>query len=154
MTSNDERTRRDRPQTLEARLEHENDELRKANAVLAVKNEDFYEFAPVAYFALGHGGNVEKANLTAADILGRPQAQLLGQRFETFVLSESLRTFTEFLRRIVLGATTDKEGCIVTLTKPGDIPVVAYLEAVGIPSDAQHLTLMAVDISSAQRTAD
>jgi PAS domain-containing protein len=135
-------------------LERENDELRKANAVLSIKNEDFYEFAPVAYFALGYGGNVEKANLTATDILGRPQAQLLGQRFESFVLSESLRTFTEFLRRIVLRATTDKEGCIVTLKKPGDIPVVAYLEAVGMPSDAQHFTLMAVDISSAQRTAD
>jgi PAS domain S-box-containing protein len=126
-------------------LEHQNKELREAKAKLEANYSELYDFAPVGYFTLDRNGNMENTNLTGAIMLGQPRAQLLGQRFEAFITPKSLPDFKDFWHRAMGGS--EKEGCMVTLTKGGTTHIVAYVEAIGSGPGSQHRVVV-VDITS------
>ena len=130
------------------RLEIQNEELRQTRAQLEANYDALYDFAPVGYFTLGRYGDIEKTNLTGADMLGQPRAWLLGRRFANFVAPESLPCFNEFLRRVVGGY--DNESCTVTLMRRGNTPVVACIEATGAGPDS-NCRAVVVDITSAEQ---
>jgi PAS domain S-box-containing protein len=129
-------------------LEIQNEELRLASAKLEASYDELYDFAPVGYFTLGRKGNIEKANLTGASMLGQPRSRLLGRPFARFVSPESLLCFDDFLCRIMGGY--GKVGCMLTLTKGGVTPVVAHIEATGTGSDSSCRAVV-VDITSAEQ---
>ena len=128
-------------------LEIQNEELRRAKAELEANYNELYDFAPIGYFTLGRYGTILKTNLTGAGMLGEARGELLGRRFASFVNSESLPNFNEFVRRVLTG--TKQEGCIVTLMKGGDTPVTAYVQATGANPSADFRAVV-VDITAAE----
>ena len=72
-------------------LEMQNDELRLAQEELTETRKeyvDLYDFAPVGYLTVNEKGIVEKANLTAASLLGVERGRLVGRPFSQFVAPE------------------------------------------------------------------
>ncbi len=72
-------------------LEMQNDELKKTRDSLELsraKYFDLYELAPVGYLTLDNKGIILEANLTAANILGRPRASLVKQPFSKYITHE------------------------------------------------------------------
>lgn len=129
-------------------LEIQNEELRQARAELEASYDELYDSAPVGYFTLGRYGDIEKSNLTGAGMLGQPRSRLLGRRLAGFVSPESLPVFNDFLRRAMEGHK--KVGCMLTLMKAGDTPVVAYIEVTGAGPDSSCRAVV-VDITSAEQ---
>jgi PAS domain-containing protein len=73
-------------------LELQNEELREAQVALAEARDrysDLYEFAPVGYLSVGPDGVIREANLTAAKLLARERASLIGKRLSHFVARQS-----------------------------------------------------------------
>ena len=76
-------------------LEMQNEELRRSQKELLKSHEqysDLYDFAPVGYFTLSTKGIIQKANLTASDMLGQERAYLVKQPFSKFIASEDMDT--------------------------------------------------------------
>ncbi len=72
-------------------LELQNEDLRQAEAALALlllKYNELYEFAPVSYLTLDPTGRIVESNKRAAFLLNRDKALLLGQKLSNFVESE------------------------------------------------------------------
>ncbi len=70
-------------------LEMQNEELRRTQAALEAARDrylDLYESAPVGYFTLSADGLITEANLTCAQLLGQLRAQLVGSRFERYLV--------------------------------------------------------------------
>ena len=82
--------------THQIELELQNEDLRRAQEEL-VKSQrryaDLYDFAPVAYFTLDEQAKILEVNLTAAEMLGVPRAQLLGRFFTDFIAPKTRKYF-------------------------------------------------------------
>jgi len=79
-------------------LEMQNDELQQSRntlAAVAARYTDLYDFAPVGYVTLDHGGTIVEANLAAAKLLGSERARLAGRRFAAFVAEADRRAFSD-----------------------------------------------------------
>ncbi|MBI2317297.1 MAG: PAS domain-containing protein [Betaproteobacteria bacterium] len=129
-------------------LELQNEELRQARSQLEANYNELYDFAPIGYFTLARNGEVVKANLTGAEMLGRSRSQLLGRRLAHFMAGESRAQFADFLQR-VFGAE-GKRSCIVTLTKDNGTPVAAFIEA-SAAGAGSSCRAVAVDVSSTEQ---
>ncbi|HUX90349.1 MAG TPA: diguanylate cyclase [Gallionellaceae bacterium] len=72
-------------------LEMQNDELKRAQAIIEESRNryvEFYDFAPVGYITLGSDGRFEEINLTGAKMLGEERNRLLHRSFVHFVAPE------------------------------------------------------------------
>jgi PAS domain S-box-containing protein len=66
----------------------QNAELSRAHAEAAASAEklsDLYDFAPLGYVTLDDAARIGELNLTAAKLLGKPRAQLVGTPFVNWV---------------------------------------------------------------------
>jgi PAS domain S-box-containing protein len=112
-------------------LEMQNEELRHARDAVEAgleKYSDLYEFAPVAYLTLDHGGTIQEANLTAASLLGIERSRLLKGHFGHRVAAADLPAWNEFLKEVF--QSKDRQFCEVTLLREGKPPVAVHVEAV------------------------
>lgn len=69
-------------------LEMQNEELRRALAIIEESREryvDFYDFAPAGYITLGSDATIKEINLTGASLLGDERSELLLKHFVHFV---------------------------------------------------------------------
>lgn len=85
-------------------LELQNEELRQSVLQLRQAHERYlglYDFAPVGYFTLDAGGNIQEANLRAGRLLGVGRPQLLGRRLAQFTAPESRSTLATLLPRLL-----------------------------------------------------
>ena len=72
-------------------LELQNEELRHAQAALEASQAryfDLYDLAPVGYLTLNDAGQIQQANLAAANLLEIPRRQLIGQPLSGFIWPE------------------------------------------------------------------
>jgi len=72
-------------------LEMQNDELKRAQAIIEESREryvNFYDSAPVGYITLGSDGRFEEINLTGATLLGEERSKLLHRSFVHLVTPE------------------------------------------------------------------
>lgn len=72
----------------EIQLEMQNDELKRAQAIIEESRNryvEFYDFAPVGYITLGSDGRFEEINLTGATLLGEKRNKLMHRSFVHFV---------------------------------------------------------------------
>jgi PAS domain S-box-containing protein len=77
-------------------LEMQNDELRRTQLALEEARDrfaDLYDFAPLALLTLGGGEEILEANLAAASLLGLERKDLIHQKFDRFISTESEDTF-------------------------------------------------------------
>ena len=111
-------------------LPMQNETLLNAQADLAHARDrfaDLYDFAPIAYLTLDTSGLICEANLTAAALLGVARKQLVGERFERFVVSEQHRPYHRYQRLVLSSATA--QGCDVTMRRRDGSTFAARLEA-------------------------
>jgi two-component system, sensor histidine kinase and response regulator len=80
-------------------LEMQNNELKKALEDTEAAKA-LYEFAPSGYFTLDFESDIKALNLSAAKMLGKPRSDLIGQKFNTYVAQEDLKTFKNFLSSV------------------------------------------------------
>jgi PAS domain S-box-containing protein len=72
-------------------LEMQNEQLRQSQVELEKSRDrylDFYDFSPVGYLTLNHGGMIDEINLTGAAMLGVERNKLPYRRFANFVATE------------------------------------------------------------------
>ena len=128
-------------------LEMQNEELRQANerAEAALKKYTMmYDFAPMGYFTLDHGGVIYELNFTGAELLGDRRFALINSNFKLFVSEESLPVFNNFLSIVYLSKS--KESCEVMLGSDPEHFYHVYIEAI-ITGDDGKCLLSVVDIT-------
>ena len=135
-------------------LEMQNAELRHARDELETaleKYTDLYDFAPVGYFTLDRNGTIRAANLTGTTLLGIDRSRLIGRRFGQFVSTEARPLFAAFLEKAF--ASQEKEACEAALTKEGNHPLFARIEAVA-GSSGEECRVTVSDISASKRAEE
>jgi two-component system CheB/CheR fusion protein len=131
-------------------LEMQNAELRKARAESEAglkRYSDLYDFAPVGYLTLDSDGAIQKANLTAARLLGVERSRLVGARFGVFVALECRPTFNALLEQVIRSQA--KQACDVAICCEDGAPRWAHIEAVA--SDDGHFALVFSDVTERKR---
>jgi PAS domain S-box-containing protein len=81
-------------------LELQNEELLEARAALETAlalYREVFDFAPIGYVALDHGGAIVEINLAGARYLGLPRARLLTRPFAAFVAPGSIDVFDRYI---------------------------------------------------------
>jgi len=111
-------------------LEMQNEELRQKQVELDTTLEmyfDLYELAPVGYCTLSEQGQILKANLTAAGLLGAVRGGLLKHRLSRFILPEDQDIY--YRHRSRLFETGEPQTCELRLLKFDGTSFWAHLEA-------------------------
>ena len=128
-------------------LEMQNAQIRQARddlETLLDNYTDLYEFAPISYFTLDQDGVIRAVNFTGAALLGIERFQLIGRRFQSFVVNETSTVFSDFLVNAFMSKA--KEVCELMLVKMGNIPFFVQIEGV-VSASAKECRIMATDIS-------
>ncbi|MBI5440212.1 MAG: PAS domain S-box protein [Deltaproteobacteria bacterium] len=126
----------------QAELETQNEELRQARHRLEQALEryaDLYETAPVGYVTLDLSGRVLEVNRTAAALLGRERARLLGSTFHDCVEIDDRGLLSLHLERAARErARAEAE---LLLARPGAEPLPVLLSTVPVQEPDARLTL-------------
>lgn len=83
-------------------LEMQNDELQRTQSELKDSRNAYlqlFDFAPNGYVSLDRNAVVQKANLTAAELLGLPRQFLVGRPLITYISSQDHERFFSMLSR-------------------------------------------------------
>lgn len=86
-------------------LERQNAALRRAQEELGTSQNrytELYDFAPIAYFTLDDQAGIVEVNLTAAEMLGMPRAELPGRPFTDFIAPEDQEVFYQQRKKLLL----------------------------------------------------
>ncbi len=106
-------------------LEMQNDELLRVQAELQAMRDnyaDLYDLAPVGYLTLDTDGIIQKANLTAAALLGVEQGGLTGQPLVLFLFEkEDTNTYHEYLHKLL--KTEQSQACDLRLLRREALPL-------------------------------
>jgi PAS domain-containing protein len=95
---------------------------------------DLYEFAPIGYLSVGPDGVIREANLTAAKLLARERASLIGKRLSHFVARRSQDVL--FLRWREALQSRVRTTCELRMSRP-DVPDLdVELDIVAHPVDS------------------
>lgn len=136
-------------------LEMQNDELRHIATELEKTRDRYlhlYDFAPNAYFTVTEKGAIEQANLTAATLLNRPRADLVGQMFSRFIYRDDQDAW--YLRRKRLIETGDFQAFQLRLVRDGGGAFFVNLECTrdaDNQNELAHILVSAMDISALKR---
>ena len=137
-------------------LEMQNQELREAQQGLEQARDryaDLYDFAPQGYVTLDARGIVREINLTAARMLGKERARLVGYPFITHVEAADRPVARGHLRQCSQGH--EKVTSEVRLAIKGAEPIIVQLFSVAAqgPADGQTLYRSAItDITELKQT--
>jgi PAS domain S-box-containing protein len=140
-------------QIFQLELEMQNDELKASYQMLEAeraKLSGFFNQAPVGYFILDNLGLVEEANQTGADLLQVSKSDLLGVKFQNFIISDDFQAFYDFLYKIQSSST--RQFLEIKLLYR-DVSFYARIEGVAISnvfSDKTQYYLTVVDITESR----
>lgn len=138
-------------------LEMQNEELRQARAereemeTLLGKYSELYDFAPVGYFNLGHGGIIRAVNLTGAGFLGVERSLLIGRHLDNFISDETRPVFHDFLDKVF--ASESKEKCEVMFLQEKHSPLIVQIEAV-VSESREECRAVVIDITGRKKTEE
>jgi two-component system, cell cycle sensor histidine kinase and response regulator CckA len=147
----DELTRR------QQELEHQNAKLLQTQRRLLASRAryvDLYHRAPVGYFTLNHAGVIQKANLTAARLLGVSRGDLVKQPLCGFIVAAHLDVYHCHRRRLI--ETGIPQGCELRVLRRDGEPCWMRLEETTARGDSGELVCRAVlsDITARRRTEE
>lgn len=135
-------------------LEMQNEELKRAKekAELAEKKyTDLYESAPSGYLTLSRQGDILELNESAAQLLHKERAMLIGNRLALFVSENTRVSFNEFMKKLF--ASTTKESCEAILEKDGVLFAHVSIDGV-VSKDRQTHLLSLVDITQCKQAEE
>jgi PAS domain S-box-containing protein len=135
-------------------LEVQNEELRHSRADVEAGLERYttlYDFAPVGYVTLDHGGRILQVTLTGARLLGVERAMLMGRRFGLFVADGERSVLNAFLQKVF--ESRIKQVCEVALPKEGGQSRWVAIEAIAT-EDGKECYAVVSDISEHKRLND
>lgn len=121
--------------------ELQDEELRRSREEIDASRKryyDLYDFAPVGYITIDHGGLIHDINLTGADLLGIERQHLINKRFSQFIAPESQDAFYHHRRQIL--ESGQKETCALKLLKNDGTPVYTLMECVAAMDDKGDFT--------------
>ena len=84
-------------------LEHQNQELRIAQAELEVSRNKYvnlFDFSPIPYFTLDPDGIIKEVNLSASKMFEIDRNKLIGKHFITFISSDERDIFHSFIKTV------------------------------------------------------
>jgi two-component system CheB/CheR fusion protein len=131
-------------------LEMQNEELQKARAESEAglkRYSDLYDFAPVGYLTLDSDGAIQKANPTAARLLGMERSRLVGARFGVFVALECRPIFDALLEQVIQSQA--KQVCDVPLCCEVGTSRWVHIEAAA--ADDGHFAVVFNDVTERKR---
>ena len=129
-------------------LELQNEELRRAQAELAVSHAlyfDLYEMAPVGYCTINAHGMILEANLTLAEMLGEARRALVGQFFPRYIYADDQEIY--YLHRKQLLEIEARQTLELRLVKKDGTMLKAHLAATRI-QDANGAATFRVALSN------
>jgi PAS domain S-box-containing protein len=133
-------------------LKMQNDELRRIQAELENTRDRYvhlYDFAPTAYFTVNGTGAIAEANLTAATLLARPRADLVGQMFSRFIHYDDQDVWYHHRKHIL--ETGDFQSFQLRLVKQDGALLYVHLEcmrAAGGDGEPKAIRIAATDVTS------
>ncbi|MGZ5602197.1 MAG: EAL domain-containing protein [Methylobacter sp.] len=129
-------------------LEMQNEQLLAARIEAEAALErytELYDMAPIGYLTLGQDSTIHQINLKAAKQLGIFRSQLKHQRFSSFISTDSLPVFNNFLAGVFANRTT--QSCELTLLPVDRSPTLSiYIEAIANEDD-RTCRVIVIDIT-------
>jgi PAS domain S-box-containing protein len=138
-------------------LEMQNEELIQARAELEASLDQYtnlYDFAPVGYFTLARDGQIQKANLAGAKLLGSDRSNMISRQFGQFVAFDSRSIFSTFLNNLFSREGENREVCELLLQREGAAAHWVYIEATTDASQSETCRLAAIDITERKQAED
>ena len=126
----------------------QNEELRRIEKELEqAKNQytHLYDFSPVGYFSISEKAMIEKANLTAASMLGVARGDLIGKPLTHFVQKDDQEIF--YKHRVRLLETEAPQVCELRLLADGAHEFHARLECLIIKTKDDHIDEIRIAVS-------
>ena len=111
-------------------IEMQNQQLQQAQVALTASQMryfDLYDMAPVGYCTISKQGLLQEANLKASSLLGLARAELVGQRFSRFILTEDNDGY--FLLRKRLFESSEPQECELRMVQSDGTTFWAHLSA-------------------------
>ncbi len=139
-------------------LKVQNDELRRIQAELEKARDRYvhlYDFAPTGYFTVDGRGVILEANLTAAAMLGRQRAALVGEMFSRFIHRKDQDTW--YLHRKHLLETGDFQSFPLRLLKNDCAELCVNLECLRVEdsqSELPQIRIAVVDITALKQAEE
>ena len=135
-------------------LEMQNEELREARARIEESLErvsDLYDLAPMSYFTLDSESKIVQLNLTAARLLGKERALLVGMRFLNYLDSASRIEFRAVLEHLFFNRTKEHVCVEATLAKPK----LRHLQIdLNLAEDYQSCRMTVTDVSELKQSEE
>jgi len=129
-------------------LELQNEHLNAARAQLELalnESSELYDFSPVGSLLLDRDGNITKLNLSAAHLLGRERARLVGTRLALYMAEADRRLFAGLLEQAVGNAEAEVSELMLE-RKKGAPPAHVELRVAQLP-DASGWQAILTDIT-------
>ena len=139
-------------------LETQNEELRTAQAELALSRDrfnDLYDFAPIGYLTLDQEATIREANLTLVNLLGVDRRRLIGSKFSRFIARESQDTLYLHLQAVRSGQPAQR--CELTLRRADGSTFAAQLDSASgkdVNTDAAICRIAVSDITERRRAEE
>ncbi|MDF2433812.1 MAG: hypothetical protein JWP44_3443, partial [Mucilaginibacter sp.] len=89
-------------QVFQIELEMQNEELKKSHDYLEIERTKFsslYDLAPIGYFILNNFGVIEDVNQTGINMLEMQKTDILGKRFQDYLVRGETDIFYGFIRK-------------------------------------------------------
>lgn len=103
-------------------LEIQNREVIESfNELEGAKNKyvNLFDSAPVGYISLNNMGKVLEINLTAAKLLNKEKAEILGKCFSSWISKDYKRSYSNHINECLLSDTAERKTIEVELQIPG-----------------------------------
>ncbi len=138
-------------------LEIQNEELKRANAMVEeARNRyaDLYEFAPVGYLTLDEKGLVLEANLTIVRQLGIERSSLINYPFPLYIAPVDRSVFSSHLNKVV--TSKQRQSCQIGLMAKSGGDYYAFLDSIFVEDSNGNKScrITVTDITARKKAED
>lgn len=112
-------------------LEMQVEELQRAHTAMEAARDhyaEYYEFAPVGYFAINRDGVISKINLTGAALLGVDRAALINRRMAEFISLRDRDRWHCLIPRMLEPAEIERSVFMLEMLRADGSTFDAYLD--------------------------
>ncbi len=112
-------------------LEMQVEELQRAHTAMEAARDhylEYYEFAPVGYFAINRDGVISEINLTGAALLGVDRAALLNRRMAKFISPPDRDRWHSLIPRMLEHAEIERPVFMFEMLRADGSTFDAYLD--------------------------